>query len=46
MNVFKNFSVSDSQTLKNVWLPEGAGWGVGGMDWGSGIGICTLRYME
>ena len=20
--------------------------GGGGMDWGSGIGICTLRYME
>ena len=34
-----------SQTLKNLWLPKGTGW-VGGMDWGFGIGICTLRYME
>ena len=41
---------TDSQTLKNLWLPMGTlvtirGW-VGGMNWGFGIGICTLRYME
>ena len=37
----------DSQTLKtNLWLPKGAGGGQGGMSWGFGTGICTLRYME
>ena len=42
---------TDSQTLKNLWLPKGTvareGWmGRGGMDWRFGIGICTLRYVE
>ena len=37
---------TDSQTLKNLWLPKETGCGVGGMDWGSGTGIGTLRYME
>ena len=37
---------TDSQTLKNLWLPKGTDGGWGRMDWGFGIGICTLRYME
>ena len=37
---------TDSQTLKNLWLPKGTGWGRGGMDWGCGIGTCTLRCVE
>ena len=37
---------TDPQTLKtNLWLPKRTGWG-GGMDWGFGIGIYTLWYME
>ena len=35
---------TDSQTLKNVWSPKGTGWG--GVDWGFGIAIRTLRCME
>ena len=35
---------SDSQTLKNLWLPKGTDAGVEGMDWGFGIGICTEVY--
>ena len=38
---------TDSQTLKiNLRLPKGTGGGMGGMDWGFGIGIFTLWYME
>ena len=38
---------TDPQTLKNVQLPKGTfGGGVGGKDWGSWIGIYTLRYVE
>ena len=37
---------TDSQILKNLWLPKGTRGGVGEMDCGFGIGICTLRYME
>ena len=37
---------TDTQTLKNIQLPKGTGGGKRGMDWGFGIGICTLRYME
>ena len=37
---------TDSPTLKNLWLPKGTGGVGGGMDWGVGTGICTLRYME
>ena len=37
---------SQSQTLNNVWLPKGMGWGWGGRDWGFGTGICPPRYME
>ena len=38
---------ADSQTLKNLWLPKGTGWGRGRdgvwvWDWHT----CTLRYME
>jgi len=36
----------DSQTLKILWLPKGTGVGVRGTDWGFGIGICTMRYVE
>ena len=37
---------TDSQTSKtNLWLQKGMCIG-GGMDWGFGIGICTLQYME
>ena len=39
---------TDSQTLKNS-VTKGDRWGggtVGGMGWGFGIGICTLKYME
>ena len=35
----------DSQTLKIVWLPKGTGGG-GGINWGYGIDICTLWYVE
>ena len=36
---------TDSQTLKtNLSLPKGTG--TGGMDWGVGIGICTVWYTE
>ena len=40
---------TDSHTLKTLWLPKGTGggWGgVGGMDRGVGIGMCTLRCVE
>ena len=37
---------TDSLTLKNLWLPKGTGSGMGGMDWGLGVGICILRYIE
>ena len=40
------FAETDSQTLKNLGLPKGIGGEVGGMDWGFGIGICTLRYVK
>ena len=33
---------TDSQTLKNL-LSKGTG--SGGIDWGFGIGLCTLKYM-
>ena len=48
MKIFKKDTKieTDSQTLKNLWLPKGTGQGEGGMDWGFGIGICTLRSME
>ena len=36
---------SDSRTLKSLTITKGCGWG-GGMDWGFGTGICTLRSME
>lgn len=37
---------TDSQTLRaNLWLPRGTGEG-GGMAWGFGMGICSLRYRE
>ena len=36
----------DSQTLKNLCLSNGIGGGAGGMDWGFGTDICTLKYME
>ena len=37
---------TDSQTSKaNLWLPKCKGEGRG-MDWGFGLGICTLWYME
>ena len=43
MNLFAEI---DSQTLKtDLYLIQGDRWG-GGMDWGFGIGICTLWYME
>ena len=36
---------TDLQTLKtNLMVTKGDRWG--GMDWGFGIGMCTLRYME
>ena len=36
-------SERDSQILKtNLWLTEVTAGGGGGMDWGFGIGICTL----
>ena len=35
---------TESQILKNLWVPKGSGCGLGGMDWGFGIGICTLKY--
>ena len=36
--------IKETKTLKtNLWLPKGTG---GGVDWGFGTGICTLRYME
>ena len=28
---------TDSQTLKNLWLPKETGWGVGVMGWGFGM---------
>ena len=28
---------TDSQTLKNLWLPKETGWGGGGMGWGFGM---------
>ena len=31
---------TNSQILKNVWLPKG------GRDWGSGTGMGTLSYVE
>ena len=34
------------QTLKNLQLPKGTEKEVGGMDWGFGTGIRTLRYTE
>ena len=37
---------TDSQTLKNLGLPKGTGWGVGQMDWGFEIGICTQSYIQ
>ena len=38
---------TDSQILKNLWLPKGTlGGGVGRMAWEFGFGIHTLRYME
>jgi len=37
---------TDPQTLKKKNLPKGTGWWVRGMEWGFGIGIFTLRYME
>ena len=37
---------TDSLTLKNLWLPKGTGSGMGVMDWGLGVGICILRYIE
>ena len=36
---------TDPQTLKDLWLLKGTGDG-GGVDWGVGTGICTLRHME
>ena len=36
MNSFAR-NETDSQTLKNLLLPKGTGWGVGGMDWGLGL---------
>ena len=38
---------TDSQTSKvTIWLPKRTGGGRADGDWGFGIGICTLRYME
>ena len=36
---------TDSQTLKNLWLPKETG-ERGGINWWFGVGICTLRSME
>ena len=36
---------TDSQAL-NLWLPKGSGRWVGGLYWGFGIGMCTMKYME
>ena len=46
-NEFIYKAETDSQTVKtNLYLPKGTGvWG-GAMDWGSGISICTLLYIE
>ena len=30
---------TDSQTLKNVRLPNGTGWRAEAMDWGQGLGL-------
>ena len=35
-----------AQSLQNLRLLKGAGEGWRGMDLGSGIGMCTLSYME
>ena len=37
---------TDSETLKNLGLPKGTGWGQGGWYQGFGIGVCPLRYPE
>ena len=37
---------TDSQTLnRNLWIPKGTG-NFGRVDWGFGISMCTLWYME
>ena len=39
-------TVTDSQTLnRNLWIPKGTGI-FGRVDWGFGISMCTLWYME
>ena len=32
--------------FENFMVTKGDRWGMGGMDWGFGIGICTLSYIE
>ena len=32
--------------FEKLMVTKGDRLGVGGMDWGFGMGICTLRYME
>ena len=44
MNLFAE--QKQTHRLKNLWLPKGTGWGVGGIDCGFDIGIRTLSYME
>ena len=44
-----NLFAEEKQThklLKTYGYQRGQVQGVGGMDWGFRIGICTLRYME
>ena len=43
-----NLLAEQKQThkLSKTYGTKGDRWGKGGMDWGFGIGICTLRYME
>ena len=38
---------TDSYTdFEKLMVTNGERWGLGGMDWGFGIGICTVQYME
>ena len=37
---------TDSQTLKNLWLPKGIGGVGGGTDWGFWTVTCMVRCME
>ena len=37
---------TDSQTLKNLWLPKETGWGEGQIDCVFGVGIYTPKDVE